>query len=392
MAQPTGTEALDFMPPEARRRVSMALGMGPQPIRPMGQSGPQMVNFTGPGEMQVAALLQQAAAADDRAQSGINNGTIPGGLASVLERVSGAVNRGRAMSADEERRKAIVEALGGGTGGGDGPPDPRLAALDPALYERELTEYNDRQTQAAQQEFTAGENQLNRDNRIAAASAGRPQTNVTVTGDAAPNLADETEAEAQKNAAKKFGEVMTTMWEEGGDSQQSLALVDELDSLLSSPNVQTGTWSNFRSIAQEWGIQAQGSEEQAAKAIISRLIPQQRVPGSGTSTDADMAVFAQAIPSMIGTKEGNALILQTMRDLAQYNADRANIASDWMAGDLGRRDAINKFKELDKSMSERMKARREINAQFYGKRSDNPDLPQDYDPEADRKALQELGF
>ena len=68
------------------------------------------------------------------------------------------------------------------------------------------------------------------------------------------------------------------------------------------------------------------SDIQAAQALINELVPQQRQPGSGPMSDADLALFKQSLPRIINQEGGNALIVQTMRGITDYQIKMGEIA------------------------------------------------------------------
>jgi len=67
----------------------------------------------------------------------------------------------------------------------------------------------------------------------------------------------------------------------------------------------------------------QGSDEQEMEAITSRLAPGQRIEGSGTTSDRDIAMFVKAVPSI--NKKGN--VNQAIRDnfAKQYDKSKAKL-------------------------------------------------------------------
>jgi hypothetical protein len=117
----------------------------------------------------------------------------------------------------------------------------------------------------------------------------------------------------------------------GPAAGSKIAQIDELDRLLqSSP---AGIEAAFKVAAGQYGIQTDGLDNlQAAQAIISRLVPEQRPPGSGPMSDADLELFKQSLPRLINTREGNQQIIATMRGIAEYERELARIANDVVNG------------------------------------------------------------
>jgi len=87
------------------------------------------------------------------------------------------------------------------------------------------------------------------------------------------------------------------------------------------------------------------SEIQAAQALINQLVPSQREPGSGPMSDADLELFKQSIPRLINQPEGNKLVLDTMRGIAEYDKKGAEIVNQFREGNITRTEAFNKLGE-----------------------------------------------
>ena len=51
------------------------------------------------------------------------------------------------------------------------------------------------------------------------------------------------------------------------------------------------------------------------RAILSQLVPGQRAPGSGTMSDADLALYRNSLPQISNKPGGNAIIIATMKVL-----------------------------------------------------------------------------
>lgn len=67
------------------------------------------------------------------------------------------------------------------------------------------------------------------------------------------------------------------------------------------------------------------------QGLAANLGPAQRVAGSGASSDKDVTLFMQSIPSLTTTKEGNLLLIKYYKKLAAYNQKLAKIAKDAQA-------------------------------------------------------------
>ncbi len=165
--------------------------------------------------------------------------------------------------------------------------------------------------------------------------AGATNVNVGGKGDNAFAL------EGAKILAKDFGEIAN----QGRQAQRSLGQINQLDSLLSKTGGGAGT--QLKAFAGNFGIDVEGLDDvQAATAIVNQLVPLQRPVGSGTMSDADLALFKQSLPRLINQPGGNKKIIQTMRGIAEYDRQMGIIASDALTGRISREEADRKMMQL----------------------------------------------
>ena len=110
----------------------------------------------------------------------------------------------------------------------------------------------------------------------------------------------------------------------GATASRSLAQIGRLEALLS--NIDSGMGASIQQFAGSFGIQTDGLDDiQAAAALINALVPAQRPPGSGPMSDADLELFKQSLPRIINSPGGNQIIINTMRGLAEYDAEGGRI-------------------------------------------------------------------
>ena len=126
--------------------------------------------------------------------------------------------------------------------------------------------------------------------------------------------------------ADTFGAAVPGILEAGSQAQRSMIELAELEKLLAaSPQGAAGGLVLF---ASNLGLDVAGASElQAAQALINRLVPQQRQPGSGPMSDADLALFKDSLPRIINQPGGNQLIISTIRKIAEYDKARADIVA-----------------------------------------------------------------
>lgn len=149
------------------------------------------------------------------------------------------------------------------------------------------------------------------------ATGGKEGTNITVnTGEG---------DKFYENLDKKNAETFSALSEAGVQGRAKLGQIARLDTLLST--APQGAAAMLKQAAGEYGIATEGlSDIQAAQALINELVPQQRQPGSGPMSDADLALFKQSLPRLINTPDGNRMIVETMRGITEYQIQMGNIA------------------------------------------------------------------
>lgn len=128
-----------------------------------------------------------------------------------------------------------------------------------------------------------------------------------------------------ENLDKKNAETFSGLSEAGVSGRSKMSQIDRLDELLK--RAPQGASALLKQAAGEYGIETEGlSDIQASQALINELVPQQRQPGSGPMSDADLALFKQSLPRLINQPEGNRLILDTMRGITRYQIQMGDIA------------------------------------------------------------------
>jgi hypothetical protein len=158
--------------------------------------------------------------------------------------------------------------------------------------------------------------------------AAASQTNIDLGG-------EKFEQEFAKGDAAALAEVASA----GMAAQRNLGRISALEQSLA--NAPSGMEARFKQMAGEMGIPTEGlSEIQAATAMINSLVPEQRPPGSGPMSDADLELFKQSLPRIINQPGGNAMIINTMRGVAQYDAQGAAIVQQLRAGEITRAQAF----------------------------------------------------
>jgi hypothetical protein len=142
-------------------------------------------------------------------------------------------------------------------------------------------------------------------------------------------MGDSADKEFGKVLAKSYGDII----EQGAAAGETKAGVQQLRELLkTSPGgVLTGVGVTMAPYLPE-GMKPEGLDDAvAAQAIISGMIPKQRVPGSGTTSDYDAKQFAASLASIWNKPGANAVILDSMEAYADYRSAQADIITDIMS-------------------------------------------------------------
>jgi hypothetical protein len=118
-------------------------------------------------------------------------------------------------------------------------------------------------------------------------------------------------------------------------AQTNMSLARYTEQLLNAvePGAVTGATAQLR---EKFGLNldANGGKVQALQASLERLANDQHKVGTGAVSDADLRSFQKQVPSLFGTKEGNQLIMDTIKGVAEYNDKATEAAAQWRAGKI----------------------------------------------------------
>ena len=163
-----------------------------------------------------------------------------------------------------------------------------------------------------------------------------PGTTVNVGGKPSP---------FQEASEKKQAEVFSGLQESGTSAQRAAKDINKLDNLLSK--VDTGGVAAFKQAAGNLGIKTEGLDNiQAAQAIINKLVPQQRPAGSGTMSDADLALYKESLPRLINQPGANKEIVRSMKEINRYLIKEGEIASAVLDGKISPAEGRRRLLEL----------------------------------------------
>ena len=155
----------------------------------------------------------------------------------------------------------------------------------------------------------------------------------------------------EEGFARGDAELLGTVYAAGLQAQRNMGRIDQLEQLLSI--APSGAEGALKSLAGQFGINTEDLNAiQAASAIINSLVPEQRQPGSGPMSDADLALFKQSLPRIINQPGGNQIIIQTMRGIAQYDAEGAAIVQKLRSLEIDRPTAFRMLAERKNPLSD----------------------------------------
>lgn len=176
----------------------------------------------------------------------------------------------------------------------------------------------------------------------AVSKMGAPSTTVNV-GDQETAFSKET----GKLLAQEAGDIVSA----GMTAQRNLGTLGNLEStLMASPQGAPGAFVNM---AASLGIKMEGASDiEAANALISQLVPQQRPPGSGQMSDRDVQLFKESLPRLINTPNGNRKIIDAMRSVQEYDVARMRIARRQQLGQLTPEQAFAEYEALGNPLAE----------------------------------------
>lgn len=149
---------------------------------------------------------------------------------------------------------------------------------------------------------------------------------------------------------KKQAEVFSGLSDAGIQGRSKLAQIDSLEQVLAQ--AETGGLAVVKQFAGEYGINTEGlSDIQAAQAMINRLVPEQRQPGSGPMSDRDLELFKAALPRLINQPGGNQTIINTMRGITQYQIQMGEIADAVADRSMTPTEARKAIRELENPLA-----------------------------------------
>ena len=157
----------------------------------------------------------------------------------------------------------------------------------------------------------------------------------------------ERETAFDKETGKALAQQFTQLSRLGLQASRSSVQINQLEQAFRSADVKTGAEGVISTALSRFGIDIPGATQyQQIDALVARLIPLQRPEGSGTTSDKDMENFKRALPSLMGTKEGQLQIIQDMKALADHDMKVGEIANQARSGQISPFEAQRLISEL----------------------------------------------
>jgi hypothetical protein len=162
------------------------------------------------------------------------------------------------------------------------------------------------------------------------------------------NIGENTSAftkKADELAAGRMSEIVTA----GQGAQSFMGDINALAEI--GKTLQTGKRAEAMAMvgpfAEAIGIDIEGlGEAEAYEAIIARMAPAMRPPGSGASSDFDAKQFLRSLPALGNSPEGNAIIEQTFTALQQNRMAAMDIANRALSGEISWNEADKRIANL----------------------------------------------
>lgn len=157
------------------------------------------------------------------------------------------------------------------------------------------------------------------------------------------------ESEFNKVGGKLDAERFDAYIKAGDDARNVIADLDSLREIGS--RITTGKSAEITAAlgpyAEMLGVKIDTLPDlQAYKSIVAKMAPRMRPPGSGATSDFDLRQYIEALPGLGKTPEGNEIIANTNKALAEHRLAVSAIAEKAIAKELTRSEATKQIREL----------------------------------------------
>jgi hypothetical protein len=179
-----------------------------------------------------------------------------------------------------------------------------------------------------------------------------------------------TEADAfNKEISVGAGKRWNSYIEQAGAAQNKLTDITtmrEVSRRMGSQGAAAGVKEALGPYAEALGINVSGlSDIQTFSSVVQRLAPQNRVPGTGSTSDIEFKGMLRSMPSLALNPGAREAILNTLEADARLDVAKGQIAAKLSAGELTREQAERSIRTLGDPM-EHFRAWRKANPDAYG--------------------------
>lgn len=151
--------------------------------------------------------------------------------------------------------------------------------------------------------------------------------------------------------AKRFNQLI----EDGSNATgmiSDMTTLRDLAGRIGETGVDTQVRAALGPYIESLGLKVDGlSDMQAFQAVVTRIAPTLRVPGSGATSDFEMENFLKALPGLGKTPEGNGIIQDTLQAIAERKVQAADIASRAINGEIAPAEAEKLLRQLPDPLS-----------------------------------------
>lgn len=162
-----------------------------------------------------------------------------------------------------------------------------------------------------------------------------------------------------ENLDKKNAETFAALSEGGMNARARVAQLDQLDTLLKqSP---AGAEAGLKLWLGDWGLKTEGVDVlQATRALVEKMVPEQRKPGSGPMSDADIVMYRRSLPTVLNQPGGNTLIIGTAKAIAEYDMQMGAIADAVADREITPAEGRRRIRELKNPLEDYRKRVEEL--------------------------------
>lgn len=152
--------------------------------------------------------------------------------------------------------------------------------------------------------------------------------------------------EAAKQAADRYASII-----KHGDTQPNVVFdlmrMQELSDAIGNPNAYNSFVQKYGGWMKSVGINPRVMPNlEQFSALISKMAPNLRPAGAGTTSDFDLQQYINSLPQFMQTAEGRKAIIDHQRAVASYAMQQKAIAQQVMLGNLTREEGERRMNAL----------------------------------------------